>query len=97
MWGGSHLEEGCHPIDNVVKPRLVPSAVRLSREANRGAVELVDHDDESSHTQGLCELRVLAGLTAAFESSLKLSLSRRDEQNRDIRLAGPLTIHTYRC
>ncbi|RUP15913.1 hypothetical protein BC936DRAFT_139569 [Jimgerdemannia flammicorona] len=61
-------------------PRLVPLNGRI--------VHLVHRNNELVDARGLGEHGVLTGLTAALETRLKLTLTRRDDEHADVSLRG---------
>eukprot|EP00955_Chlamydomonas_euryale_P032676 343670-Chlamydomonas_euryale.AAC.2 len=83
----ARLEERREAVADGVVTLSVPLAA-VERDA--WAVELVDDDQQARHAERLGQLRVLARLAAALKAGLKLALARRDEQDRNVRLARAL-------
>lgn len=95
----STLEERCELVDYFIisarqkvncwvsryevicpSPRLIPLHCRF--------VHLVDGDDQPRYTSSLHQHNVLSSLSTLVETSFKLSLSRRDDKNRNICLSS---------
>mmetsp|Transcript_43778 Transcript_43778/g.73870 ORF Transcript_43778/g.73870 Transcript_43778/m.73870 type:complete len:385 (+) Transcript_43778:961-2115(+) len=75
------LQEGVQLFQDLIVPLLLPF--------HGGVVHLVDHHDQEPDAGRLGQDGVLTRLTSLLEPGLELALTGGDDQDPDVRLAGP--------